>query len=104
MKPSARTWCRRVLIVSAIGVLALLPVLMRRTSAQSSGPVAAFAFSEGNGTTTADSSGNGNTGTLQGATAWTAGYFGNAIAISGAYGTGVQVPMNSSLASITTSY
>jgi glucose/arabinose dehydrogenase len=47
------------------------------------GPVAAYAFNEGSGTTTADASGNGNNGTL-GAPAWsTGGRFGNALVFDG---------------------
>src|SRR5262247_765484 len=52
--------------------------------AQTAGPVAAYAFSETTGTTTADASGNGNTGTLtSGATRTTAGQFGNAVVVNG---------------------
>jgi uncharacterized protein (TIGR03437 family) len=43
----------------------------------------AQAFSEGSGTTTADTSGNGVTGTLQGATWTTSGKYGNALAFDG---------------------
>ena len=52
-------------------------------NAATTGLVAAYAFNEGNGTTTADSSGNGNTGTLT-ATAWTtAGRYGTALTFNG---------------------
>src|SRR5437868_11816809 len=47
------------------------------------GPVAAYAFEEGSGTTTADGSGNGRTGTLSNAT-WSAnGHSGRALSFNG---------------------
>src|SRR5262245_4566537 len=46
-------------------------------------PVAAYAFSEGLGTTTVDASGNNNNGTLVNATWSTAGKFGNALSFNG---------------------
>lgn len=48
-----------------------------------SGPVAAYAFSEGSGTTTADASGNGRTGTLFGSPRWTTGAYGIGLQFSG---------------------
>jgi hypothetical protein len=45
--------------------------------------VAAYAFEEGTGTTTADLSGNGHPGTLVGATWTTAGKYGSAVALNG---------------------
>jgi hypothetical protein len=47
------------------------------------GPVAAYSFSEGSGTTTADVTGRGNTGTLAGATWTTAGRNGTALSFNG---------------------
>ena len=47
------------------------------------GLVGAWAFAEGNGTTTADSSGNGNAGTLLGASWTTLGRYGNALSFNG---------------------
>ena len=47
------------------------------------GLVGAWAFAEGNGTTTADSSGNGNTGTLLGASWTTLGRYGDALSFNG---------------------
>ena len=48
------------------------------------GPVAAYGFDEGSGTTVADLSGNDNTGTLHGAVDWTSeGKFGNALVFHG---------------------
>ena len=47
------------------------------------GPVAAYAFNEGAGTTAADATGNGRTGTLSGATWTTAGRFGGALTFNG---------------------
>jgi hypothetical protein len=53
------------------------------TPPPATGLVAAYAFSEGNGTTTTDHSGKGNTGTLSGATWTTAGQAGTAISFDG---------------------
>ena len=46
-------------------------------------PVAAYAFGEGSGTTTADASGNGLSGTLSGTTWTAAGKYGNALSFNG---------------------
>ena len=53
------------------------------TSAAPSGLVAAYAFSEGSGTTVADLSGNNLTGTIQGATWTTGGMYGSALSFNG---------------------
>jgi len=58
------------------------------------GPVAAYGFEEGNGTTTADASGNGNIASITGAT-WTTGRFGKALTFNG--NSVVSVPDSSSL-------
>ena len=58
-------------------------------------PVAAYAFDEGSGTTTADASGNDNGGTRVGAS-WTTGQFGNALSFDGS-GDYVSVPDDDSL-------
>jgi hypothetical protein len=50
------------------------------------GTIAAYAFDEGSGTTTADASGNGITGQLQGATWIAAGKYGNALSFNGSTG------------------
>jgi hypothetical protein len=47
-----------------------------------SGPVLAYGFEEGNGSTVLDRSGRGNTGTISGAT-WTTGQFGSALQFNG---------------------
>jgi len=47
------------------------------------GAAAAYGFSEGSGTTTADNSGNGNTGTLSGATWSSLGQTGDALSFNG---------------------
>jgi hypothetical protein len=47
------------------------------------GPVAAYGFEEGTGTTTADASGSGNQGSISGATWTTAGRFGRALTFDG---------------------
>ena len=65
--------------------------------AQSSEPVAAYAFSEGNGMTIADVSGNGNAATLTTAASWTTGgRFGNGLLLGGV-DQGVTVAASSSL-------
>ena len=60
------------------------------------GLVAAYAFSEGVGTTAADASGNGNVGTIAGATWTTQGRFGPALSFNGVNNV-VQVPASASL-------
>jgi RHS repeat-associated protein len=56
------------------------------SSAGSTGPVAAYPFEEGSGTTTADTSGNNNTGTLSSGVIWTTGKVGNAVEFDGTSG------------------
>ena len=68
----------------------------RQSQATASGLVAAYAFSEGSGTTVADLSGNGNNGTVSNATWTTAGKFGNALVFNGTSAR-VNVPDSSSL-------
>ena len=46
------------------------------------GPVAAYSFDEGSGTTLGDQSGNGKAGAIVGAT-WTAGRYGSALSFNG---------------------
>jgi hypothetical protein len=60
------------------------------------GLVAAYSFSEGTGTTTADQSGTGNNGTLAGATWTTSGKFGYALSFNGTSAR-VTVPDSASL-------
>jgi hypothetical protein len=60
--------------------------------------VAAYSFSEGSGTTVADSSGNGNTGTIGNATWVSTGKYDNALQFTGATNSMVTVPNSSSLA------
>ena len=52
-------------------------------SAQPSGLVAAYSFSEGSGTTVSDSSGNNHTGTISGALWTSQGKYGNALSFDG---------------------
>jgi glucose/arabinose dehydrogenase len=56
------------------------------TPAGPSGLVAGFGFSEGTGTTVADSSGSGTTGTIRGATWTPSGKYGNALLFNGTTG------------------
>ncbi|HEY7310523.1 MAG TPA: Ig-like domain-containing protein [Gemmataceae bacterium] len=59
--------------------------------------VAAYSFSEGSGTTVADSSGNGNTGTISNATWVSNGKYGDALKFTGATNSMVTIPNSSSL-------
>jgi hypothetical protein len=61
-----------------------VPVTVSNTAQPpATGLVAAYAFSEGSGTTTADRAGKGNTGTLAGATWTSAGLAGSAVSFDG---------------------
>jgi hypothetical protein len=81
-----------------------LPAVARRDDAclhlvgrcPAPGPVAAYSFNEGSGTTVADSSGNNNTGTLSGVTWTTAGKFSNALVFNGTTAR-VNIPNSPSL-------
>jgi alpha-tubulin suppressor-like RCC1 family protein len=65
--------------------------------AQTSEPVAAYAFSEGNGMTIADVSGNGNAGALTTGASWTTGgRFGNGLRLAGGI-EGIKVAASPSL-------
>ena len=92
---SRRTHLWRVL--TAVCLLVLFQVRPSLSEAQT-GPVAAYAFGEGSGTSAADSSGNGNDATLLNGPAWTsAGRFGGALTGDGVNDT-VQLPVTASLA------
>src|SRR5215831_4671730 len=67
------------LIVIALQMFAQEPTEFVPTLA---GPVAAYNFDEGTGTTVTDASGNGNNGTISGATWTTQGQFGSALNFS----------------------
>src|SRR5438132_6593113 len=75
----------RSIAAAGFAVLATLTSLTvpSPASAQTPGLVAAYAFSEGSGTTVADTSGNNNNGTISGATWTSAGRFGNALVFNG---------------------
>src|SRR5712692_687081 len=89
--------------IAALTRYALIPVLTcwcaaSHASAQTAGPVAAYAFSETSGTTAADSAGNGNDATLFHVSAWSsAGRFGRGLTLDGV-NNGVWLPVTSSLA------
>ena len=104
MSGFTRARCHRLALVFLIAASALLPATARHTHAQSSGPVASYAFSEGTGTTTADASGNGNTGTLLDAFSWGAGYFGSGVSFDGTHRGSVEIPVSASLAAMTTAF
>lgn len=69
--------------LSPTTLVSLLPCLETPDPPPSTGLFASYAFSEGNGTTTADSSGNSHAGTLNGATWTTQGKYGNALSFNG---------------------
>jgi hypothetical protein len=56
------------------------------TVTPSTGPVAAYGFTEASGTTVADGSGNGHTGTISGATWTSSGRYGSALSFNGTTG------------------
>lgn len=73
----------RTLTPTASPTLTATPVLTNTaaptSTAPPAGPVAAFAFSEGTGTTTADATGNGHDGSFYGNPVWTGGRFGTGV-------------------------
>jgi fibronectin type 3 domain-containing protein len=76
----------RVRATDAAGNLSTYSAIANATTAAGTptgGTIAAYAFSEGSGSVTADSSGNGNSGTLNGATWTTQGKSGNALSFNG---------------------
>ena len=79
------TYRYRVRAVDLVGNLGPYSNVATATTQQGSGStlVAAYGFSEGTGTSTADSSGAGNAGTLVNATWTTAGKFGTAVSFNG---------------------
>jgi uncharacterized membrane protein len=64
-------------------LVSLLALAWADSASAQSGPVAAYGFDEGSGTTTADASGNANTGTLSGATWNASGRYGSALTFNG---------------------
>ncbi len=82
---------RRVFIACCVCLVAA------RVDGQTIGPVAAYAFSEGDGAVTVDTSGGGNAGALTASSLWTAsGRYGNALTLGGDTD-GVTVPASPSL-------
>jgi len=87
----------RVRATDAAGNLsAYSAVASATTSSAAAGLVAAYSFSEGIGTTLADSSGNNNHGAISGATWTSAGRFGNALVFNGT-SSRVTIPSSPSL-------
>jgi glucose/arabinose dehydrogenase/chitodextrinase len=86
LAPSS-TYRYRVRAIDASGNLSGYSTVAEATTGAAPPPppglVGAWAFAEGNGTTTADSSGNGNAGTITGASWTTQGRFGNALSFNG---------------------
>ena len=96
-----RGFVAAALLVSACSPAAPAPVATARApkrtiATPSAGPVAAYGFSEGTGTSIADTSGNANNGTAANATWSTAGRFGNALSFNGT-NAWVTVPDSNSL-------
>jgi Concanavalin A-like lectin/glucanases superfamily/Bacterial Ig domain len=71
------------LIVCLGCVLALMAGGAANAAAQASGPVAAYGFEEGTGSTTSDASGNGQLGMVSGAAWSTSGRYGRALQFDG---------------------
>jgi hypothetical protein len=81
---AATTFWYRVRATDAAGNLSGYSSTANGTTlAAASGLLAAYAFNEGTGTTTADASGKGHPGTLSGASWTNAGKYGNAISFNG---------------------
>ena len=74
-------WRLRALLCLVGGCL-LARAAVGPVDAQGPGPVAAYSFDEGTGTTFGDASGNNNSGSLSGAT-WAPGRFGTAVSFDG---------------------
>src|SRR6266545_4501513 len=93
----------RATFIFSVGMLFLLLGSASPVSAQTpaQGLVAAYSFSEGSGTTTADASGNNNLGTISGATWTTQEKFGSALVFNGTSST-ITVADSPSLRSPTT--
>jgi fibronectin type 3 domain-containing protein len=64
-------------------LLALLTLASAPSLSAQSGPVAAYGFNEGTGTTSADLSGNGLTATLTSGATWRSGKYGSAVSLNG---------------------
>ena len=84
-----------VLLVPLALVGGLARAATRTLSATTTGPVAAYSFDEGTGTTVNDASGSGNNGTAAN-TAWVTGHTGNALSFNGS-SSRVTVPDTASL-------
>src|SRR5438445_655734 len=85
--PAGTTFWYRVRPTAAAGsVDGFSSTAYGTTLAAASGLLAAYAFNEGTGTTTADASGKGHTGTLNGATWTTSGRYGKALSFNGSTG------------------
>jgi fibronectin type 3 domain-containing protein len=85
-----------MIVGALLAVLCLASAGAQRAFTAGSGLVAAYAFSQGTGTTVTDLSGNGNNGTIVGATWTTAGKYGNALSFNGS-SSRVDIPDSSSL-------
>jgi hypothetical protein len=103
---------RKKLVQNALrlGLLALAVLVAGATAhlappgiaAAGTGPVAAYSFDAGSGSTVADATGNGNTGTINNATWSASGHSGSALSFNGS-NAWVTVPDNASL-DLTTGY
>ena len=82
-RAAATSYGYRVSAIDAAGNTSGYAFANATTPAAPSSLLAAYAFSEGSGTTTADASGKGHTGTLSGATWTNAGKYGQALSFNG---------------------
>ncbi|HXN24142.1 MAG TPA: LamG-like jellyroll fold domain-containing protein [Candidatus Dormibacteraeota bacterium] len=88
---------KKVTVLYVLIILNLLLAALKPVMAQTTEPIAAYAFSEGTGTLVADASGHQNTGTLMGGARWTdAEKYGKAISFDGSSGY-ISIPDSPSL-------
>ena len=89
--PPRSTFCSRSLFAL------FLSTLVGAAAAQSSGPIAAYSFENGSGTTLSDVSGNGNTMSLTNGPTWVAGRHGTALSFDGSNDRAIALSYNSAL-------
>ena len=80
---ASTSYSYRVRATDAAGNLSGYSNVSSATTASASGPVAAYSFDAGSGTTVTDLSGNGNNGTIANATWTAAGKYGSALSFNG---------------------
>jgi hypothetical protein len=98
LRPSPAAIATAMLFMGVIAglCLALASVIPAGASAAASGPVAAYSFDEGTGTTVEDVTGDGHTATIEGAK-WARGRYGDGLEFKGSEHDVVKVPASSEL-------